>query len=216
MVALTTHVVTAIVWMPSSLRRDILAIAVLATRMLTELVLIPQAVTAMLARAWMAELLQATARTLRLPARATAASAPPVTTSIVAPVYSRIAALPLCLPATFLPAEPPPTARAACLPVLRATPALRLRWFATPTIAKLPEAEGSGLLFLAVRFKAVLPLRPKLATPLGLELRLTAPPAVRHVLPAIPVLLLRSRAKTPCHGPPLLAAPFAIVAPLRL
>ena len=212
MVALTTHVVTAIVWMPSSLRRDILAIAVLATRMLTELVLIPQAVTAMLARAWMAEILQATARTLRLPARATPASAPPVTTSILAPVYSKIAALPMCPPATLLTAEPPPTARAACLPVLRATPALRLRWFATPTIAKLPEAEVCGLLFLAVRFKAVLPLPPRRATYSPPEVRSTAPLAVCHALQDIPGRLLKLRVRAPCRGQLLRVAPFATAA----
>jgi len=187
-------------------------IAMLGTRMPTELASIPQAVMATLARVRTAEISKATAWTLRLPARATPASAPPVTTSIVAPVYSRIAALPLCPPATLLPAEPPPTARAACLPVLRATPALRLRWFATPTIAKLPEAEVSGLLFLAVRFKAVLPLPPRRATHSPPEVRSTAPPAVCHALQDIPGRLLKLRVRAPCRGQLLRVAPFATAA----
>jgi len=83
-------------------------------------------------------------------------------------------------------------------------------------IAKLPGLAVSGRLFLAVRFKAALLLRPRLATPLPLELRLSTPSAVCRAPLDITALLLRSDVKAPCHGPLLRAASSATAAlPLR-
>jgi len=127
MVVLATPADMANVWMLFNLKQDILVIAVLATRMSTELVSTPMAVTAILARVRTAEISKATVRTFLLPALAILASAPSVTTPTATSALCRTAILPLFPRATLLTTVPLPTARAVFLPALLDTPALHLR-----------------------------------------------------------------------------------------